>query len=209
VVAVVLSGTLDDGTAGMWAVKTCGGVAVVQDPADALFPGMPVAAMRNVDVDHCLPVAEIGPLLAKLAREPIDGVAQPQIPESVKIETEFMTMERDIDDMKLLGTPSAFTCPSCGGALWELRDEHVLRYRCHVGHAYAADSLLASQSETIEQALYSALRALEEKTTALRRLAVRFSQRHPNLESNYLAQATQADAQADSIRRLLAGRSVL
>src|SRR5262249_50641287 len=156
---VVLSGTLDDGAAGLWAVKTCGGVAVVQDPADALYPDMPANALRSIEVDHCLPLDEIVPLLISLAHQSVDDSRKPVVPEKVKLETEFIAMEHDIEDMKKLGVPSAFTCPTCHGALWELNDGDLMRFRCHIGHAFSADSLLAEQSESMEQALESALRA--------------------------------------------------
>ena len=87
--------------------------------------------------------------------------------------------------MDMLGDPSIFTCPTCHGMLWELKDGDMLRYRCHVGHAFSVDSLLAGQTEFTETALYSALRALEEKATALRRVAERFSDRFPDLHARY------------------------
>src|SRR5262249_27452786 len=149
VVGVVLSGTLDDGAAGLWAIKTCGGVAVVQDPKDARYPGMPSSAMMSLDVDYCLPLAQIGPLLVELARQPVKAGKKPLPPDKVKTETEFTMMQRDINDMSKLGKLSPFTCPSCRGSLWELQDGELTRYRCHTGHAFSADSLLADQDEGI------------------------------------------------------------
>src|SRR5262245_54520582 len=116
VVGIVLSGILDDGSAGLWAIKSCGGVTVVQDPEDADFPQMPMNAMLHLEVDHSLPVAKLAPLLTKLVREPVDDMREHEIPANLKIETEFTTMERDIGDMGKLGDLSAFTCPTCRGA---------------------------------------------------------------------------------------------
>src|SRR5262245_54852825 len=112
VVGVILSGYLDDGTAGLWAVKSCGGIAVVQDPLDAVHPDMPRNAALEIDVDYSLPVAEIAPLLVRLSREKIEAGDFPR-PESLKTEIEFAKMHRDITDMSSLGNLSAFTCPTC------------------------------------------------------------------------------------------------
>lgn len=205
VVGVVLSGTLDDGAAGLWAIRSCGGIAIVQDPADALFPGMPASAILSMDVDHRQPLDRIGLVLTLLAHEPI---AQSEFhrPEKLKIETEFAAMERDITDMSKLGRPSPFTCPACRGALWELQEGNRLRYRCHTGHAFSADSLLAEQSEAIEQALYSAMRALEEKAAAYRRMSEQLGNRYPNLDQKYQSEARELVKQANEIRRMLAPR---
>ncbi len=180
VVGVVLSGTLDDGTAGLQAIKTCDGVAVVQDPADALFSGMPLSAIENVAVDQVLPAAAIAPYLARLARDttPQDGPAPTRgtdLTGDVRLEEMDMAapdmVVPDSDDK--VGDPSPFGCPECGGVLRELREGELVRYRCRVGHAYGADSLLAAQSDGVEDALWSALRALEESESLARRLAAR------------------------------------
>jgi two-component system chemotaxis response regulator CheB len=102
------------------------------------------------------------------------------------------------------GNPTAFACPSCHGALWELQNGNLTRYRCHTGHAFSPESLLAEQSDAIEQALYSALRALQEKGIALRRLAAHYANL-PDLRRDYEARASAAETSAESIRRLLNG----
>src|SRR5262249_52473712 len=141
VVGVVLTGMLDDGTAGLWAIKTCGGVAVVQDPLDAAFPSMPQNALNAVEIDHCLPIDRIAALLTGLAREPIPSVFTPDKADQFRIESEFAMLERESKDMNLLNAKStAFTCPTCHGALWELTEGDLLRFRCHTGHAFGAES---------------------------------------------------------------------
>ncbi|HLW67349.1 MAG TPA: hypothetical protein VKS79_18690, partial [Gemmataceae bacterium] len=120
---------------------------------------------------------------------------------------EYVTMDRDIRDISHFGAPSAFTCPTCRGALWELRDGELVRYRCHIGHAFSADSLLLEQTEAVEQALESGLRAVEEKAATLRRVADRYAEKFPNLEKQYHEQAKQLDDQAVVIRHLLASRA--
>jgi two-component system chemotaxis response regulator CheB len=208
VVGVVLTGYLDDGAAGLWAIKSCGGLAIVQDASDALHHDMPTNAARAMDVDYSLPVSEIVPLLARLAQEEVTldpGMARPS---NIKTEVEFAAMDRDITDMDKLGTLSPFTCPSCRGALWELQDGDVLRYRCHTGHAFSRDSLLGEQEIAIEEALYAALRAVEEKATALRKLSERHAGRSEALEKEFEGKAEELDGTADVLRSMLAGRPV-
>jgi len=199
VVGTVLTGTLDDGTAGLWAIKEQHGIAVVQDPSDATYPSMPQSALSNVRVDHRLPLKEIGSLLNRLARQDV-ALPAPR-DERMRTETEFDMLKRDIKSMSELGTPSGFTCPECNGALWEIRDGELYRYRCHVGHAFSADTLLQGQGEQIEAALFSAIRALEEKAALLRRLIARYGSDLQAHDREMRAQ--ELDRAAEAIRRLL------
>jgi len=174
VIGVVLSGALDDGTAGLVAVKQRGGLAVVQDPADALCGDMPRSAIENVEVDYCLPVAGIPKLLERLAREPVE--LHSPIPPLLQQETDI-ALGRNATDEAPPGKPSEFSCPSCGGVLNEVHDGKVLRFRCRVGHAYGVASLTADQQDRIEAALWAALRALEDQVALNRRLAHRAQER--------------------------------
>jgi len=204
VVGVVLTGYLDDGTAGLWAIKTCGGVTVVQDPSDALHPQMPMHALSINQVDHCVPLQQMPGLLTRLARTPVvESTVSDTRPQELETEVEFAESERDIKDMGSLGKLSPFTCPGCGGALWELADGGLLRYRCHTGHAFTADSLLLEQGGAIERALYMGLRAIEEKSTALRRLRRHWNGRYPKVEADYEAKARELDESAGLLRKLL------
>jgi two-component system chemotaxis response regulator CheB len=181
VVGVILTGALDDGTAGLRDVKQRGGVAVVQDPLDALYPGMPKSALANVRVDYCLPLAEIAPTLVRLAHEPAAEEGAYPVPDELEIENSITenSYEADMEAVGKLGVPSNFTCPECHGTLWEIRDGELLRFRCHVGHAYSADSLLAEQDENLENTLWAAVRALEENAHLARRVAKRLRERDP------------------------------
>ena len=170
VIGVILSGALADGTAGLRAIKRCGGLAVVQDPAEALVSDMPRNALRHVDVDHVCKAGDMGRLLAKLARQPAGP--SPEVPLDVRLETAIAAQE--LADMKaddLLGTPSRFTCPECHGSLWEIEDGTMLRYRCHVGHAFAAEAVLASQGEEIDRLLGTLLRSHQERAALAHRMA--------------------------------------
>jgi two-component system chemotaxis response regulator CheB len=176
-IGVVLTGDLDDGTAGLAAIKRCGGLAIVQDPATAVEPSMPRHALASVDVDHCIDVPAIARLLhslvARPAQAPGPGAAPPR---ELMHENALFEGNLDVGDtMKTLseiGTPSAMTCPECGGGLWELKDTQPLRYRCHTGHGYTASSLDSAQHEFAEQSLWGSVRALREREMLLRRLAV-------------------------------------
>ena len=140
VIGVVLSGDLNDGTAGLAAVKQCGGIAVVQDPGDALAPAMPRSALSQVTVDHCLPAAELGALLVRLPRLPA-GKPSP-VPADIRLEVAIAAgTGSSLDEIKKLGNPSPFTCPECNGVLSEMKGAVPLRFRCQVGHAYTADTL--------------------------------------------------------------------
>jgi two-component system, chemotaxis family, protein-glutamate methylesterase/glutaminase len=167
---VVLSGQLDDGTAGLKAIKDCGGAAVVQDPAEAVEPSMPASALANVAVDHCVRVEAMAPLLLELAaRKPLAAHSKP--PEGLAREQAIFERRNVMENLSALAEPSALTCPDCGGGLWELKDQRPLRYRCHTGHGFTATSLEAAQAESAEHALWSSVRALQERELLLRRLA--------------------------------------
>jgi two-component system, chemotaxis family, protein-glutamate methylesterase/glutaminase len=170
VIGVLLTGMLDDGVAGLWAIKQCGGVAVVQ--SDAEFPQMPEAAIDNVAVDHHVPLTEIAPLVNRLVHEPVDAIDAVTTPEVVRTEHESAKMKTVGIDLDHVGKRTVFTCPECAGPLWEL-DEGELHYRCHVGHAYSGEILAAAQETNIEGSLWSAVRALKESAELDRRLAER------------------------------------
>jgi two-component system chemotaxis response regulator CheB len=202
-VGVVLSGSLDDGTAGLTAIKACGGLAIVQDPADALFAGMPSSAIENVKVDHVLTVEEIALKLDQLARSRVKRSRKPRIPDRVKLESEFTLAEHGMEEMDQWGKRAELACPTCSGSLWEIEGERMLRFRCHTGHAFSPESLLAEQSEAVEQALYSALRALREKAQLTRRMGSIYGGKFPQRWAEREAEAKRLEAAADRIRTLL------
>lgn len=207
VVGVVLTGALDDGTVGMKAVKECGGVAVVQNPSEAIYPSMPRSVLQAMKVDYCVGLAEIAPLLARLSSETAEEGAH-TVPDDLKTENEIAEQEMEpselVESVQRLGTLSAFTCPECHGSLWEIHDGDLLRFRCHTGHALSADSLLAEQNDTLEGALWSAVRALEEKMLLARRMALRARERNYfRAAESFALKARDAEQQADAVRRLL------
>jgi hypothetical protein len=143
-IGVVLTGDIDDGTAGLVAIKVCGGTTIVQDPATAFRPSMPTSALAHVAVDHCLPLTEIAPVLAQRVREP--SPAETLVPPTVVHEQSVFEGHQSVDDMKAIASPSTFTCPDCGGSLWELHDNKSIRHRCHAGHAFGVASLQSQQA---------------------------------------------------------------
>lgn len=179
VIGVVLSGALSDGTAGLRAIKRCGGLAVVQDPTDAMVSAMPRNALRHVDVDHVCKIEDMARLLGSLSRLPAGPT--PEIPIDIRLETAIAAQE--LTDMRaddMLGRPSRFTCPECHGALWEIEDGTMLRFRCHVGHAFSADAVLASQGDEIDRLLGTLLRSHQERAALAHRMATheRANDRH-------------------------------
>jgi two-component system chemotaxis response regulator CheB len=183
VIGVVLTGMLNDGTAGLLAVRNAGGVAIVQNPAEALAPGMPAAAMAVAGADYVLPLAKIVPLLTKLAHEPVVGgtAAMPGPVDPIDNLPDIVSrsqVEQRNGDRR--GQVSIFTCPECGGSLWQVDQEQLVRFRCHVGHVYDGDQLLQEQSEHLEAALWIAVRTFIDKSVLARQLAE--SRRQQGLE---------------------------
>jgi two-component system chemotaxis response regulator CheB len=177
VVGVVLSGALGDGSAGLMAIAARGGVTVVQDPEEALFESMPRTALRYVRVDHILPVHEIAALVSRLAREPAVYREAMGVPTMSDID-EMMPrlVRRDMtaqERNQRSGETTVYTCPECGGTLWQVEHNGLVQFNCHVGHAYAAEALLGQMSEDLEAALWRCVRMLTEKATLTRQLAGR------------------------------------
>jgi two-component system, chemotaxis family, protein-glutamate methylesterase/glutaminase len=172
-IGVVLTGALDDGTAGLWTIKLRGGTAIVQEPAEAVIRSMPLNALESVAVDHKLPVAEIGPLLGRLVLEPAAPAPQvaPEEDEKTRHEIRIAKEREALAERTLeLGELSPFTCPECHGVLTMLSEGNFVRFRCHTGHALSAGTLLNAASEDIEQRVWDAVRAVDETVMLLHRL---------------------------------------
>jgi two-component system, chemotaxis family, protein-glutamate methylesterase/glutaminase len=200
VIGVVLTGMLDDGTAGLMAIKRCGGVTVVQDPTDAAYSGMPVSALDNVDVDYCVRIAEMGPLLAKLVVQAHGR--NKAVPSDIR--TEAVIAERvlsDVAQVNGLGKQVPYNCPNCGGVLWEIATPGEKRYRCHTGHSYTGPTLLASQSEKIEELLWVSLRMFEERKNLLTSMSKTTA--HRSLKLSALQRVREAQGYIDRIRGML------
>jgi two-component system chemotaxis response regulator CheB len=207
-IGVVLSGSLDDGTAGLWAIKQLGGVAIVQDPADAMFPGMPENALRHVTVDHVIAIDTLAPLLSALTARVIPARPVAAVPEPLNIEVKIAMEHNPLDaGFEQLGEPSVFACPECHGVLLQLKEGSRTRFRCHTGHAYSIASLLAAIGDGIEDSLWNAIRSLEEGQLLMCRMAdhVRMHD-DPAEASSLLERADEAKRQSDVIRKLVMAR---
>lgn len=209
VIGVVLSGMLDDGTSGLKAIKARGGVAVVQDPNDAVYSSMPLSAMQNVAVDFVGPIGAMPLLLERLANEPAgEGVvAVNDHIDSDHIDIEVDIAKNDCSDADMLdkiGALSHYACPDCHGTLWQIHDGDLVRFRCRVGHAYTAESMVTVHTQSVENALYAALRALEESASLSHQLARNAQQRGlESLVARLEIKAAETGQQADLIRGLL------
>lgn len=204
VIGVILSGTLDDGTAGLLAIKKLDGIAIAQDPEEALYEGMPRSAIENVNVDYVLSIAEIGKKLVTLAHEPAE-TNNNSVDSQLAMETDMAELDSEaVQSLERPGKESPYSCPECGGVLWEINNSNFLRFRCRTGHAFSPDSLFAEQSEALEHSLWVALRALKEQSALSRKLADRAkAQNHPIAAERFAKRAQEADARADVIRRAL------
>lgn len=208
VIGVVLTGARDDGKVGMGAIKHRGGITIVQHPEDAAFPSMPMSVMQEIRVDYSLPLREIAPLLNDLSRQPGEEEGRYAVPDEIEIETRIAEQEMESEELiasvERIGKISKLTCPDCHGALWEINDEDILRYRCHVGHAYSAEALSEGQSQMLEVALWSAVRALEEQTVLARRIVERARKgNHERAARLFERRAHEAEEHGSVIRQLL------
>ena len=187
VIGVVLSGGLNDGSAGLAAIKTCGGLTVVQDPEDAVVRSMPKSALAAVTVDHCVPGRGIGSLLTELVRE--SPIMAPPIPSALKLEVAIAAQEAaGMDIEETLGQKSPFTCPDCDGVLWQIHDHQVLRFRCHVGHAVTAEAMLQQKGESADAILWRLLRTHKERAALARKLAASQTGPYQDAQSENFAQ---------------------
>jgi two-component system chemotaxis response regulator CheB len=208
VIGVVLTGSLDDGTAGLWTIKDRGGIAIVQEPEEALFPSMPASAREYVAVDHVSRVAELAPLLVRLVQQP-HASPTPDGDRPVSRELEVINaishgdkaLERGILS---LGPTSPFTCPDCSGVLVRLKEGGVPTFRCHTGHAFSLDTLTAATTEHTEEMIWNALRAVEEVMLLMRHSADHARERKDDATAAAAQRrAAESEQQADLLRAVL------
>jgi two-component system, chemotaxis family, protein-glutamate methylesterase/glutaminase len=202
-IGVVLSGSRDDGAAGLATIAARGGATLVQDPADALYPWMPRAAMAHTHPDTIAPAAKLGGLIAGITA--MDLPETPPPADDSLLDAELAMSELapvTTDDLAVSAV--GYGCPACGGSLFQIDGQPVPRYRCRVGHAWSPESLLDEQAVALEGALWMALRALEEKSALSRRMALSQSPRHTASGARFLDMADDAEAAGETIRRLIA-----
>lgn len=216
VVGIVTSGALDDGTSGLWEIKRRGGLAIAQDPHDAEISSMPENAIRELDVDHIVRAADIARLIIKLSQE---EVAE-QTEEAMQNEEDNKRTEGEIliaaEDNALKtgvyqsGELTPFTCPECSGVLAKITDGGRMRFRCHTGHGFSADSLLSSLTENIEESLWSAIRGVDESIMLLNHIGDHFAEVNSGgLAAKFFQKATEARTRNELIRRAVLDHEML
>jgi two-component system chemotaxis response regulator CheB len=207
VIGVILTGALDDGAAGLWAVKERGGLAVVQDPNEALFASMPLSALNNVEVDYQVPVSEMAPLLVQLTSESAEERGGSAMSDEMEIEIKFAAKGGPgNEDVERLGELSGFTCPECHGSLWQMHEGGILRFRCRTGHAYTAQALLADLSESVEEMLWGVIRGLEESSVLIEHIGQHLQQKgQGETAEDFQARAQDIQRRIELLQQALPG----
>jgi two-component system chemotaxis response regulator CheB len=205
VIGVMLTGALDDGTAGLWAVKDRGGIALVQDPHNAEHSSMPASAIRHVEVDRVLPLEGMAAeILTRLAQPP---AGRPEKPVSHRMHVENL-IAREGNGLQAgsmeIGKPSKYTCPACHGVLVEIEEGTILRFRCHTGHAFSLKTLIADVNAAIDTGLWDSLRAVEERILLLNRMQVLAEESGSHdVAETAASQIKEAQRGAESLRALV------
>lgn len=207
VIGIILSGALDDGKSGLWTIKNRGGIAIVQDPNDAEVSSMPQNAIRYVAVDYVVPVAEIPHLLMSLVKEQILIPKHTVMKKDERLDIE-LTIAADENGLNKnvmsLGELSPFTCPECHGVLTAIMEGDYQRFRCHTGHAFSSDSLLAALTEHIEESLWDAIRSIKESTMLMNHIGDHFADRNDSkMAGLYFRKAQEAQDRARQVRAVV------
>ncbi|MES2704200.1 MAG: chemotaxis protein CheB [Bacteroidota bacterium] len=205
VIGVVLSGALDDGSAGLWTVKQYGGLAVVQDPHDADVPSMPQNAMRAVAIDHVAAISEMASLLTRLSQQEAGLANNNDMNELRKTKLEIGIALEDGDNSKELfktGELTPYTCPECHGTLAAIKEGNGMRFRCHTGHAFSADSLLTLLTENVGDLLWTTIRSMQESIALLNHMGDHFAEANARKEAAlYFRKANEVKERLELVRK--------
>ncbi len=203
-IGIILTGLLDDGTSGMWAIKRSGGTCIVQDPNQAEYPDMPLSVINNMEVDHVLPLNEMGSAIANILRN--KKGRKKSVPEDIILESKIAEQTAvGIDDVRKLDVDqSLFACPDCGGGLWEIKHDIIKRYRCHIGHAYTEKDLVVKQSEAATNTLWVALRMMEERKHLLKKMGNTYAEKgFTSLMANHTEKQDEMVRHIDQLKKIL------
>lgn len=202
-VGAVLSGTLDDGTAGLRMMRSYGGATIAQDPDDALYRGMPQSAIDNGAAEHVVRISKMADLVCTLLDTPVTRNGGPPDEED---EDPLPEPNLDIAEPQPVqaGDLTPLTCPECGGALWEHQEGDLVRFKCHVGHAFSPASMQTEQGRALEAALWSAMRSLREREALFRRMARRGAQLSSDTEVRFERKADEVASHIEAIERTIA-----
>jgi two-component system, chemotaxis family, protein-glutamate methylesterase/glutaminase len=207
-IGIVLSGSRDDGTAGLMAIKASGGTAIVQDPEEALYPSMPLSAIAHVRPDAILPIAAMAHWILehnpRSNRAPVSSNPSPNPGEPTEDPGLAVVESSNGPPRSATGEGTRYTCPDCGGVLFERREGQLERFECSVGHVFSIESLSSAQAEALESALWAAVRALEDRAALLMRLAGRARQHaQERSAAGFERQAAEAIERARTIREAI------
>ena len=202
-IGIILTGFLNDGTAGMMAIKQSGGYCIVQDPNEAEYPDMPLAVLENMEVDDCVSLKNMGKVIVEIINKAeVKGVAAPQ-----NIISESKLSEKSatgINGVRSLGEKTVYACPDCGGGLWKIENGKIKHYRCHIGHSYSENDLLLKQSETTEHTLWVAVRMMEERKLFLQKIAKENDEKGlQRLSSQYNQRSKELEQHISTLKELL------
>ena len=207
VIGVVLTGYLGDGTVGLQAIRKRGGLSVVQNPSEAEYPSMPSSALRYAKVDYCVPLVEIPDLLVRLVNEPSESEELYPVPRDVEVEAKIaeqrMNSDELLENVEKIGRQTVFTCPECSGVIWQIGEEEPVRLRCHVGHSFTTDIFQDLQTDKLENALWTAVRVMDESANFYRDRAARLRKENVHEAASHEEQATKLATQASALRQLI------
>ena len=202
-IGIILTGLLDDGTSGMSAIKRCGGTSIVQDPNEAEYPDMPLSVMKEIEVDYCVPLAEMGGIISEIisSKNVVKTIIPPDIVKEVEIAE---SGAGNISELEELGDKTVFSCPDCGGVLFEMKNGQPTRYKCHTGHTYSLNNLLIKKNKSMEGSLWVALRTLEERKKLLSQLADKNIKRgFHRTASDYSEKIQQLESHVSNLKEIL------
>lgn len=203
VIGVLLSGLMSDGAAGLLDIGRRGGRTIVQDPSDAEEHEIPDSALHVLKPDQVLPADLIAGRINDFSNELVEPVepGDTDLQIEVEIAAGGRIGSRIVAD---IAQPSALTCPTCKGVLSEISTRTPLRYRCQVGHAFAATDLIDRQQKALEEGLYVSMRLLEERASLVSRMAVDARRRGQTATATmYEERAKEYDEYANSIRQAI------
>jgi two-component system chemotaxis response regulator CheB len=202
-IGIILTGFLNDGTVGMWSIKQSGGHTIVQDPNEAEYPDMPLSVLETMETDYCTQLKKISDVVLKIIEDAESkGISPPPaiVAESKLSEKSATTIEQVAE----LGEKTLFACPDCGGGLWQISNDRVKHYRCHIGHSYSETDMIVRQSQAIEQTLWVALRMMEERKILLKKTATENENKGlTSLSVSMREQARQLENHVEKLKELL------
>jgi two-component system, chemotaxis family, protein-glutamate methylesterase/glutaminase len=189
-----------DCTSSVWAPASADSPAL---ESAAAFSEMPLTALNRAKPDHVMSLGDMPALLLGLVHQPA-GPARP-LPRSMKYEVEIARSGsngmNNIDKLDDIGRRSVLACPDCGGVMWGIDEEDLVRYRCHVGHTYTAEVMSLALDENLRRALASSLRALEDRVALARKLHRQAVDRgHRLLAQNWAEKAHEYEPEMEVIR---------